>query len=55
MSCAIDNWGRRLTLYIANTGCCWGESECDSMVDSAVVDMNSDNDKEISICHALAF
>jgi hypothetical protein len=25
------------------------------MVDSAVMDMNSDNGKEISICHALAF
>lgn len=54
MPCAIDSRVRRLTLHIANTVCCWGESECDSMVDSAVMDMNFHNDKEISICHALA-
>jgi hypothetical protein len=54
MSCAIDSRGRRLTSHIANRVCCWGENECDSMGDSAVMDMNSDNDKEISIYHALA-
>lgn len=54
MSCAIDSWVRRLTLHIANAGCCWGENECDSMGDSAVMNMNFDNDKEISIYHALA-
>ena len=55
MSCAIDRWVQRLALHIANRVCCWGESACDSMGDSAMKDMNSDNGKEISICYALDF